>query len=882
MKRAPSIIFLLLFSLTIFSQTENSVKKIEETTVNLYSQILVNPQEKIYLQTDRPYYIMGEKIYFRSFLIDAAKLAQATYSRYIYVELISPFDEIVVQNQIRLDEKNMFYGTIQLPEFLPEGEYLIRAYTRFMENAGDDFFFKRKVYIANPNSVHVNLEQNFRFTNNNEVLVDLQFTDAKQGDAIEGKEIEMKIATNDKLRTKTTDTSGKVSESFKLDAKEARRTLLLSYKDGSKSFSQYIHLPFPDSTPELLFFPEGGQLVSDKENLIAFKALLPSGNSTNIKGEIIDSKGEVVTSFITEHEGMGSFSFTPKSNEKYHAKVNFEDNTFDVDLPEHNANNITIHASWLADSLQLKVLHNQAFENHYLFIHKQGVPIYFEEWNSSKGTKSFEKEFFKTGVSHVLLLNENMKAVSERFIFNNLHDEIKVQTTTDKSEYKSRELIKMQFALEDYQIENNSADFAVSIIDSNDIIVDKSTNIMAELLLVSELKGNIKNPAWYFSRDENALKMADLLMLSHGWRRYNTDEALIGNLVRPKVKPEVSHTVAGSLKKANKKPVLDGTIKISAVGYDYTEAYIVDDNGRFLFDNFEFPDNTAYQLIGRDKNRSTDNVEVHIDPVSYPALPKPWYNNPEKSEEQSDFITGYIEKATQKYIQENGMLFINLDELIVSARKREKRERLDNQVILSPGDRWISPTQLEEDPPATFMDLFYRLPGVQDVTTDGVKLNAGNPKYILDGIERDYIDITSSMDVSDIAQVDIYTTNMAVMMRWPPPTPVIILTTWPLSRWKSVGGGGEYIKNILPMGYQLPDEFYAPKYDTAESLSNTNLDLRSTIYWVPNMLINENSNNSIEFYSADKAGNYTVVIEGIAPGRKLIHSVIERAVEVKK
>jgi hypothetical protein len=45
-------------------------------------------QEKIYITTDKPYYLVGETIFYRLFLLDASTHSPLPLSRYVYVELI--------------------------------------------------------------------------------------------------------------------------------------------------------------------------------------------------------------------------------------------------------------------------------------------------------------------------------------------------------------------------------------------------------------------------------------------------------------------------------------------------------------------------------------------------------------------------------------------------------------------------------------------------------------------------------------------------------------------------------------------------------------------------------------------------------------------------
>jgi hypothetical protein len=55
---------------------------------NLKEQLILYPQEKVYLQNDRPTYITGEKIWFRTYSVYATTHEPADWSRYVYVELI--------------------------------------------------------------------------------------------------------------------------------------------------------------------------------------------------------------------------------------------------------------------------------------------------------------------------------------------------------------------------------------------------------------------------------------------------------------------------------------------------------------------------------------------------------------------------------------------------------------------------------------------------------------------------------------------------------------------------------------------------------------------------------------------------------------------------
>ena len=78
-----------------------------------------------------------------------------------------------------------------------------------------------------------------------------------------------------------------------------------------------------------------------------------------------------------------------------------------------------------------------------------------------------------------------------------------------------------------------------------------------------------------------------------------------------------------------------------------------------------------------------------------------------------------------------------------------------------------------------------------------------------------------------------------------------------------------FTKRIMPLGFQKPAEFYAPKYDQPNQ--NIKPDLRTTIHWQPNLTTNEEGKASFKFYTADTPSTYTVVIEGVTDDGKVVY-----------
>ena len=102
------------------------------------------PVEKIYLHLDKPYYAEGEIIYLRAYLTNMHLKKDMDGSRIIYVELTDQ-KKHTVRRIVLHSDNNEFAGQIELPDSLPPANYHLRAYTNWMRNAGEDYFYHRDI-----------------------------------------------------------------------------------------------------------------------------------------------------------------------------------------------------------------------------------------------------------------------------------------------------------------------------------------------------------------------------------------------------------------------------------------------------------------------------------------------------------------------------------------------------------------------------------------------------------------------------------------------------------------------------------------------------------------------------------------------------------------
>lgn len=110
-----------------------------------YNQQL--PREKVYLQTDRDNYVPGETIWLKGYLFEGISHGVDSASRVLYVDLVNAETSRIVREIKLKATKGQAPGQLTLPDSLPTGTYLLRAYTGWMRNFPTDYYFTKKLTL---------------------------------------------------------------------------------------------------------------------------------------------------------------------------------------------------------------------------------------------------------------------------------------------------------------------------------------------------------------------------------------------------------------------------------------------------------------------------------------------------------------------------------------------------------------------------------------------------------------------------------------------------------------------------------------------------------------------------------------------------------------
>ncbi len=640
----------------------------------------------------------------------------------------------------------------------------------------------------------------------------------------------------------------------------------------------------PAQDVEFGFFPEGGHLVEGLQSRIAFKAVNKLGKGVFVSGAIIDNHEDTVTVFESQHLGMGTFNFTPLKGQKYKALI-FVNKVArkTVPFPVYKDKGYVITTDNFSNAQQIRVFISrntvQAAEDLMLLGMVQGKVYYSARMTVKKDISSVQipRNLFPPGVVTLTLFDVKANPLCERLIYQHLNATPEVKFKTDKTVYSSREKTVVEVAVTDPGGKPAEGEFSVSVLDKGQIKdQDNVRHIRSYLMLESEVKGYIENPAAYFNKqDPKAPVFLDLLLMTQGWRRFSWDEILKPSERNYRYLIERGLSVTGEITRVNgknfEKPVnitMMITRQDSTVGMSLAESA---PDGSFGFYGHDFRDSVKVYLqaiVGKNSRNSTIVVsspnlnEIDLIRFPYRAI----------SFEAHD-LAAYL-KLSNELLQLQRKLkqdrIINLDEFVVKAKKQDQLR--DGRVLYSQADASIKVT----DNMYGFnnvLDLIRgRVAGVQ-VTGDafnpsvlirGISSLSGSnePTFLLDGIVVDK-SMVLSIPVPDVEAIDVLKGPSSAIYGSRGGNGVISVLTKrgnPNYDWKNDPSPG--VKIFQMKGYSTPKTFYVPQYDS-EVAGNERPDYRSTVYWNPVVRTDNSGKARFEFFNTDNTGTFEIFMEGL-------------------
>lgn len=631
---------------------------------------------------------------------------------------------------------------------------------------------------------------------------------------------------------------------------------------------------------KLTLYPEGGNMIVDMPNRIAFKVTNQFNQPVHVKGNVIDNEGSDLSPIETDKNGMGNlYLFIDKDKtytincvddqgNKYVEKLNSikpEGIVFKVINSGGKCSFMLSRSSDASEAL-IKLSLVGLFGNEILF----NNTLDLKDNLMTEGIIATEN--LPAGILKLMVLDSNGNILAERNIFNDVH-QIIIPNIVDKTiSFTKRAKNEIEVEIPD----SIKANISVSVVDA-DFSSDNSMDIVNSVALNAGVKNKIEKPLSYFMPNSEKNKSdLDLFMLAQSKK----DAINLLNIKKVKVVPDTSYLYfSGQIKDNSFKSRGNKMVFSLKTKADNTPFYCtlpISNDGKFNKNGIIFFD-TLVVVYKYPPNEDPRIRPIKIDFLQN-RLPAPLYMHIDSNAIQPISLNivnhSNIELAYQHLQKSDNETRMLQDVKILGKRKRssEELERKYTSPMYRNGNSLD--IDVENDPIAqngfdVFSYLQSKIPGLVINTNINSKDLSSGPtltwrnervKLYVDEVPTSAQDV-SFLDLQGIAYIKAIKPSSAIN------SAVIVIYT---NNKLGSGKRGEQSKKIL--GYTSIEAFYSPDY-SKPNLNNKVADLRTTLFWEP--IITTEGNNqkiNISFYNNDYSKAYKVIVEGATNDGKLIRA----------
>lgn len=746
--------------------------------------------------------------------------------------------------------------------YLQEKVYL--HFDRPFYFAGDDIWFK--IYIVNANShIHQPFSQvvYVDFMNQNQEVVDRKKVRIKEGMGHGNITLDKNLPTG----VYTLHAYSNWMRNFDAFLLFERKISILS------PLISLEKMTYRSDSIVLQFFPEGGYMISGIENKVAFKASNLEGKGKQVSGKIIDQDNNIIQEFESFHKGMGLITINPAPETTYFAEINtgsISMSKYKLPAPVQEEFILSVDNS-KADFVYVNLvstadLPKEIGKRVWLVAQSQGKIFFMTYGSLNKNIKiSIPKLSLPVGIIHFTVFDENLYPKAERLIYIKKPPAYSIEITSKKNEYQPRDSVNISIKLTNDKKLPVMANLSLSAVDLNQVNFNyqHAHNIHNYLLLTSELKGYIKDPGFYFDpANEKADQALDILLMTHGWRRYKWEKVLTDNYDEPKYLFEAGINITGKLTNQFKKPISNGIVyMIIQSGDGLFQNAVTDEAGNFGFYNLDISSSTEIIIQGQRKKGNKGGIQVIVDSIS--TMPNFERNLMEFDENEFINYRQVFEMGKKRAEIEAAFdlsaMNIILEEVVIEATKIDPMtERKSGQLYSNPDTRLI----MDDANLSGYLSITDFLRGkVAGVVISGstfdpkITIRGSTPILLLDGFPTSP-QVIASIPITNIETVDILKRPNIYGRSGG----VIAIYSKKGSVNKDLVRHG--LVNFQPKGYSIIKEFYRPAYNQSQEIS-VKPDHGATLHWEPFVEIDSTGTTDVSFYNAELETTVLIVVEGI-------------------
>lgn len=503
------------------------------------------PNARVFVVTDKTLYAPGESIWLTAFVREGAALTPLTSKTgdAVTVELLDPKGAPTATIRLELDEHGLGKGDFQLTEEMPGGLYKLRGFTDRMSALKDDSTvvpFSKLLTVQTLTLPRVKLTLDFprkgygpgdevlatlkAFSNDNQPLAGstVSFTAQVAGAAVaEGKATVAPDGTTALRFTLPKD----------LTSPDGVLTVTVPHEGLTESVARAV--PIVLNAIRLDLLPEGGDLVEGLAGRVAVRAVNEHGEPADVAGDVYDDRDRRLTNFRSVHDGLAVFDLMPAVGRRYYVRLTepvASEKQYVV--PSALPGGFGLHVEHQQNQT-LAVSVSSTVKETVLLVGVQRGEIVIERTVDvrprSATSLKLPVDKLAPGVVQLTVFDAKKIARAERLVFVNADKKLRLTVKPAKEKYAPREKVTLHVqAVDERGLPVPNAALAVRVVDDQNLAFadDKQSTLASWLLAEADLRGAVKEPRWYFDPEhqKEAPAALDLVLLTHGWRRFTWEK----------------------------------------------------------------------------------------------------------------------------------------------------------------------------------------------------------------------------------------------------------------------------------------------------------------------------------------------------------------------
>lgn len=624
-------------------------------------------------------------------------------------------------------------------------------------------------------------------------------------------------------------------------------------------------------TPDLTvqFFPEGGSLLTNVVNVSAFKATHANGNPVNVKGTVYDQDDTLITMFLSVHNGMGKFQFTPLEGKTYYAEVEAANGKkIKVPLPNPSTSGYTMGCKKTGLEYVMAIKTNpETFgktpnDSLTLVCNSKGITYFQGTFPLTQKNLSFElpTNNIPEGITQITLYDAQQRPQAERLVYIEKPQNITVKLVSNKPSYQTKEQATLTVTAKDKSGKPVAASFSLSSTDTNGKpdMGQNQSNICSYFLMESQIRGKVFNPGYYFNaQNPKRFEHLDLLLLTQGWRDFIW-KTLPEN--SNTYKTEKGFTISGKVEQLfGEKPKAGASLSLALINASGMSVFSTknDSLGQFGFNDLLFVGKTK-ALINSRNEKGKNRGEIILDTLEQPPLDVT-FKGVEMGTVALANAHAMAENVYQKYMAFGVTPENVLDEVEIIAKKKDEYKGIYGEPDYS---------YVPDDKSPTFNDIYaliqFTVPGVMvsNGTVSFMRYN-GPAHFLVDGFP-----VLSQSDIGfimpdDVAKIDAIKGPKAAIFGSEGANGVIAIYT-KTGEINRPTRGAAHSKTEEIEGFYGSRMFYAPDLNISDT---DNLDndtaIRNTIFWTPYVHPDTTGTATVTYFNSAAKATVKVTLEGI-------------------